>query len=101
LVILGLALISFGVNAYLPVFWCLPSAMLSGSAAAGGIALINSIGNLGGFFAPNILGLGKASSGSYTNGLLTLGCLAFVAALMILAIRRTPALARRPVAELH
>jgi ACS family tartrate transporter-like MFS transporter len=101
LVILGLALISFGVNAFLPVFWCLPSAMLSGSAAAGGIALINSIGNLGGFFAPNILGLGKAASGSYTNGLLTLGCLAFVAAVMILAIRRTPALARRPVAELH
>ncbi|MEP6494425.1 MAG: MFS transporter [bacterium] len=92
LVILGLAMVSFGVNAFLPVFWCLPSAMLSGRAAAGGIALINSIGNLGGFFAPNILGLGKAASGSYANGLLTLGVLALVAALMLIPIRRAPAL---------
>jgi ACS family tartrate transporter-like MFS transporter len=100
MVIFGLALISFGVNAFLPVFWCLPSTILTGSAAAGGIALINSIGNLGGFFAPNILGLGKAATGSYTNGLLTLGCLAFIAALMILCVRRVPAFARRAPATI-
>ena len=93
MVVLGLALVSFGVNAFLPVFWCLPSAMLSGAAAAGGIALINSIGNLGGFFAPNILGFGKVSSGSYTNGLLTLGGLALVAAVMIVFVRGAPAFA--------
>jgi ACS family tartrate transporter-like MFS transporter len=94
MVVLGLALVSFGVNAFLPVFWCLPSAMLSGAAAADGIALINSIGNLGGFFAPNILGFGKVATGSYANGLLTLGALALVAAIMIVVVRRVPAFGR-------
>jgi hypothetical protein len=41
----------------LPVFWTLPSVFLSGVAAAGGIALINSIANIGGFFGASILGL--------------------------------------------
>jgi nitrate/nitrite transporter NarK len=95
LMVVGLVLASIGVNAFLPVFWCVPSVLLTGSAAAGGIALINSIGNLGGFFAPNILGFGKVATGSYTNGLITLGLLAFVAALMMLPIARTRALARR------
>ena len=40
----------------LPVFWTLPSLFLSGMAAAGGIALINSVANIGGFFGPSILG---------------------------------------------
>jgi hypothetical protein len=46
----------------LPTFWMLPTAFLSGAAAAGGIALINSVANLGGLFGPSILGkLGLAS----------------------------------------
>ena len=40
----------------LPVFWTLPTAFLTGAAAAGGIALINSVANIGGFFGPTILG---------------------------------------------
>ena len=40
----------------LPVFWTLPGAFLSGVAAAGGIALINSVANIGGFFGASILG---------------------------------------------
>ena len=40
----------------LPVFWTLPTAFLTGAAAAGGIAMINSVGNIGGFLGPNILG---------------------------------------------
>ena len=99
MVVLGLMLVSFGVNAFLPVFWCLPSAMLSGAAAAGGIALINSIGNLGGFFAPNILGFGKVATGSYANGLLTLGALSLAAAVMIVVVRGHPAFARRLAVE--
>jgi ACS family tartrate transporter-like MFS transporter len=91
----GLVLASIGVNAFLPVFWCVPSVLLSGSAAASGIALINSIGNLGGFFAPNILGFGKVATGSYTNGLVTLGILALIAALMMLPIARIRGIARR------
>ena len=42
----------FGIFGFLPVFWTLPTAFLSGAAAAGGIAIINSIGNLAGFFGP-------------------------------------------------
>jgi ACS family tartrate transporter-like MFS transporter len=95
MVVVGLAVISFSVNAFLPVFWCLPAALLSGSAAAGGIALINSIGNFGGFFAPNIVGLGKTMTGSYTGSLWLLGSFALAAALMMLPVRRAPALARR------
>jgi hypothetical protein len=40
----------------LPVFWTIPATFLSGAAAAGGIALINSVANIGGFFAATILG---------------------------------------------
>ena len=40
----------------LPVFWTLPTAFLTGAAAAGGIAMINSVGNIGGFLGANILG---------------------------------------------
>ena len=46
-----------------PTFWSLPTAMLSGTAAAGGIALINALGNLGGFFGPYLFGLVKDATG--------------------------------------
>jgi MFS transporter, ACS family, tartrate transporter len=91
-VIAGLAIISFAVNAFLPVFWCVPSALLSGTAAAGGIALINSIGNLGGVAAPNIVGWGKTVTGNYVGSMMVLGVFAVVAAAMMLGVRRAPAL---------
>jgi len=91
MLIVGLALISFSLNAFLPVFWCVPAALLSGPAAAGGIALINSIGNLGGFVAPNIVGYGKTISGNYSGSLWILGGFAVVAGLMVLPLRRTTA----------
>ena len=47
---------AFGVFAVLPVFWTLPTAFLSGASAAAGIAVINSIGNLAGFFGPFVMG---------------------------------------------
>lgn len=87
MLIIGLSLISFAVNAFLPVFWCVPAALLSGPAAAGGIALINSIGNLGGFVAPNIVGYGKTMSGNYSGAMWILGGFAIVAGLMTLALR--------------
>jgi MFS transporter, ACS family, tartrate transporter len=90
MVVVGLALISFGANAFLPVFWCVPAAFLTGSAAAGGIALINSIGNLGGFVAPSIVGVGKSMTGSYSGALMMLGGFALVAALMMFAVRHVP-----------
>ena len=47
-----LVVASMGGSSTGPTFWSLPTAMLSGTAAAGGIALINALGNLGGFFGP-------------------------------------------------
>jgi ACS family tartrate transporter-like MFS transporter len=89
MLIAGLALISFSMNAFFPVYWCLPAALLSGPAAAGGIALINSIGNLGGFVAPNIVGYGKTISGGYAGSMWILGGFAVIAGLMTLALRNT------------
>ena len=56
LALIALTIGAMGIYAALPTFWTLPTAMLSGTAAAGGIALINSIGNLGGYFGPSFMG---------------------------------------------
>ena len=71
-----------------PVFWTMPAALLSGTAAAAGIALVNSIGNLGGFVGPYLVGLMKDATGSTDGGLVTLS--------LILAHRRGAGHARRP-----
>jgi nitrate/nitrite transporter NarK len=56
----------------MPVFWTMPAALLSGTAAAAGIALINSIGNIGGFVGPYLVGLVKDATGSTDGGLVAL-----------------------------
>lgn len=68
--ILGLTMASAGLFAVLPVFWTLPPQFMVGSAAAGGIAVINSIGNLGGFFGPTAMGYVKDLTGDFGMGLL-------------------------------
>jgi len=57
------------IYAALPSFWPLPTAMLSGAAAAGGIALINALGNLGGFVGPFFIGWMKDFTGTFASGL--------------------------------
>jgi ACS family tartrate transporter-like MFS transporter len=59
-----------GTFSVLPIFWTLPAASLRGASAAGAIALINAIGNLGGFAGPFVIGWIKGSTGSFTGGLL-------------------------------
>jgi nitrate/nitrite transporter NarK len=54
------------------VFWALPTAMLTGAAAAGGIAMINAVGNLGGWLGPSVFGLVKDATGSDSIALLCL-----------------------------
>jgi MFS family permease len=56
LALLGLCLAQAGMMAVLPVFWALPPLFLGGAAAAAGIALINSVANIGGIFAPSVIG---------------------------------------------
>src|SRR6202011_3975686 len=69
---ISLCVAGFGIFACLPVFWTLPTAFLSGAAAAAGIAVINSIGNLAGFAGPFAMGWIKDHTGSYAGGLLLL-----------------------------
>ena len=71
------------------VFWTMPAALLSGAAAAAGIALINSIGNLGGFVGPYLVGLVKDATGSTDGGLVTLAVILAVGSLARAARQRT------------
>jgi MFS transporter, ACS family, tartrate transporter len=77
----------------LPPFWGLPTAFLSGSAAAGGLALINAIGNLGGYVGPKVMGFMKTATGSYSAGLRLLAAAYILGALLVLSLR-----ASRPAA---
>src|SRR5271154_5917764 len=67
-----LSICAIGLFAIAPLFWTLPTAFLSGTAAAGGIALINSVGNLGGFVGPYAMGVVRDATGSFTIGLMTI-----------------------------
>jgi ACS family tartrate transporter-like MFS transporter len=69
LVIASLCLATSGIYAALAVFWTLPASLLRGTAAAAGLALLNSFSNLGGFFGPTVMGWAKQQTGSYSAGL--------------------------------
>jgi MFS family permease len=88
--LISLSLAAFGTNAALTVFWPIPSAMLSGRAAAAGIAMINSIGNLVGYASPVILGWCKDSTGRMYAGLWVLSGALGIAALLSLRLSAVP-----------
>jgi ACS family tartrate transporter-like MFS transporter len=95
--LVALTLVQVGIMSMLPTFWSLSTSFLSGIAAAGGIALINSVGNLGGLAGPNILGQFKAARGSFTAGLLALALLACLGSALALCVRPgRPAAGGRP-----
>ena len=77
---------SFGVFAVLPVFWSMPTAFLSGAAAAAGVAYINSIANIAGFVGPFLMGWLRDISGNFDSGLLMIAVVCNVAAFAILCI---------------
>jgi D-galactonate transporter len=83
---ISLCVAGFGIFACLPVFWTLPTAFLSGAAAAAGIAVINSIGNLAGFAGPFAMGWIKDHTGSYAGGLLLLSALGIIATITVLML---------------
>jgi ACS family tartrate transporter-like MFS transporter len=92
--LLWLCVAGFGFFAVLPVFWTLPTALLSGTAAAAGIAAINSIGNLGGYFGPQVFGLLRDRSGTDEAGLIFLALCAIVGIVIVLVLGHNPALER-------
>ena len=89
-----LCVAGFGFFAVLPVFWTLPTALLSGTAAAAGIAAVNSIGNLGGYFGPQIFGLLRDKTGGDVAGLMFLAGCAVVGIVIVLVLGHNPALER-------
>ncbi|MCK4118454.1 MFS transporter [Ralstonia nicotianae] len=94
--LLSITLASAAIYASYTVFWAIPREYLSGTAAAGGIALINSIGLFGGFFSPTFVGWAKDATGSLQAGLLVIAALLGAGAIL-LATRREMA-AVQPVA---
>ncbi|HVE43007.1 MAG TPA: MFS transporter [Planctomycetota bacterium] len=72
LLVLSFAFCQLGQRAVMPVFWAIPPIFLGGAAAAAGIALINAIGNLGGYFGPDMMGFLAKESKDYSKGLLVL-----------------------------
>ena len=96
LTIIAFTIGACGVFAALPLFWTLPTALLSGSAAAAGIAVINSVGNLSGFFGPYAMGWIKDATGSFSGGLLLVAALAVVAMIIVIVLGHDHALERKP-----
>ena len=93
---LALTLGAFGVYASLPILWTLPTAFLAGAAVAPGIAAINSIGNLSGYFGPFAIGWIKDATGGFFWGLLAIAACAVVALVITLALGHDPHLERAP-----
>ena len=88
LIILSLCIACSGIYAALAVFWTLPASMLRGTAAAGGLALLNSFSNLGGFFGPYLMGWARQQTGNFTLGMTLLAGMLILAGISVLWIGR-------------
>jgi ACS family tartrate transporter-like MFS transporter len=86
--IVALTVVNVGISCAKPPLWSMPTTFLSGAAAATGIAAINSLGNLGGFVGPAMIGWIKDRTGSFEGGLY------FVASLLVISACTTLLLAR-------
>lgn len=88
--LVSMALLSLSISmmfmAY-TVLWAMPSEHIKGDAAAGGIALINTIGLSGGFWGPAMIGWAKTATGSLDTGLVAVGCVFLCAAFVIIATK--------------
>lgn len=84
----ALTLATIGIYAALVVFWTLPQSFLGGTAAAGAIALVNAIANLGGILGPTVVGYLKTATGTYA------AAMGFFAAGLIMTIVVLYALSR-------
>ena len=94
LVLLALTLAFLGMMCMMGPYWSLATSFLSGTAAAGGIALINTIANTGGVLSPSLMGRLKTVSGSFATGQLMLAMTMLVGSGLALCIRHDPAAER-------
>ncbi len=96
---ISLSIAGFGIFACLPIIWTLPTAYLSGAAAAGGIAAVNALGNLAGFFGPYAMGYLRDATGTFSAGLWVLAAAGFIACGVVLTLRHNAELERAPHPE--
>jgi MFS transporter, ACS family, tartrate transporter len=97
--LVGMSIAAIGFYGSKGPFWTMPSMILTGTAAASGIAWINAVGNLGGFFGPSIVGWAKTYTGSFAGGLYALACFSLVSAIVAALGLRIPNPAARRTAE--
>ncbi|HEY1630715.1 MAG TPA: MFS transporter [Rhizomicrobium sp.] len=86
--LLTLTAATIGIYAALVVFWTYPTSILGGTAAAASVAFVNSIGNLGGFFGPDLVGKLKDSTGNYSAGMAVLASGLIITALVVFLFAR-------------
>jgi MFS transporter, ACS family, tartrate transporter len=87
IIVLSFTLSQLGQRSVQGVFWAIPPIFLGGTAAAAGIALINSIGNLGGFVGPWVMGWLRGLSGGYSAGLTVLAAALVLEAILVMSLR--------------
>jgi MFS transporter, ACS family, tartrate transporter len=87
LIVLSFTLSQLGQRSVQGVFWAIPPLFLGGTAAAAGIALINSVGNLGGFVGPWVMGWLRGLSGGYSAGLSVLAAALVLEAILVMSLR--------------
>jgi len=85
---IALTMITSGILCATAVFWSLPAAFLSGTAAAAGIAWINSLGNLGGFFGPDLIGRIRTATNSSEMAFFALSAIMLLGALVVVVMRQ-------------
>lgn len=95
--VFAIALVPIGAMMFLAPYWCLPPMLFRGAAMAAAIALVNAIGNLGGFLGPNVIGLAKTLTGGTSGAFLVLGSLGVLSAISLLALRHHPAFQTPPI----
>ena len=96
LTMIALTLALTGTQAISPIFWALPSAMLTGAAAAAGIAMINAVGNLGGMIGPWVFGLVKDATGSDNLAVLALALAPVIAVILLQIVGHDRRMERLP-----
>jgi MFS transporter, ACS family, tartrate transporter len=83
-VVAALVIVNIGISSAKPPLWAIPTTFLTGASAAAGIAAVNSIGNLGGFAGPYLIGWIKQITGSFEGGLLAVSAMLVLSAALIL-----------------
>jgi nitrate/nitrite transporter NarK len=87
LFLLSFSFCQMGQRSVMSVFWAIPPIFLGGAAAAAGIALINAIGNLGGYLGPDMMGSLAKQTGGYAGGLGVLAGAMVLIAILVSSLR--------------